>query len=482
MTHPTGPDDHRRPDVGTVLRTARDDDRGSALLAAIGALLVMSLLAVLGLQAATASSDASNADGRRQRALQAAEAGLQTAAYRLNMLQPAADRCVSATVQAPTGGVCADSPPENLGNGATYSYRTSVALGPADACAGLPVRAQTALAQRCITATGTVDGVTRRAQARVAAYASTPLFPVAGILGTDGVDLTGNVRIPNTVVATNALLRANGNVDTGGTILGPGGRALGPGDKPMGPDGRSGNVEVGPVVTRTQAEGPFVLGDVDPGNSATVNDNGRIVNGMRRPLVSPYDEVSSGSSLTYDPATRALRSSGGATLTLGGGVYNFCSVAISGNFKLAVAAGAKVSIYVDSPENPDSGCPAASGGFSVSGNFSSVLPAGAPPAAGDSGADPTALQLYVYGTSDDRDAVSITGNSDLRAAIYAPRSKVSIVGNAKVAGGVAARTVELTGNGFSWDSRAGSLQAGSSGLYHRTAWRECSASSAAATC
>lgn len=58
-------------------------------------------------------------------------------------------------------------------------------------------------------------------------------------------------------------------------------------------------------------------------------------------------------------------------------------------------------------------------------------------------------------------------------AIAEGRVDVSIVGNAKVIGGLAARTVTLSGNGFQWDERAGTLQTGSAGTYHRTAWREC---------
>ncbi|WP_026909970.1 DUF7305 domain-containing protein [Patulibacter minatonensis] len=430
----------------------RHDDRGSALIAAIGSLLVMSLLAGLALQAATGASSSATADARRQQALQAAEAGLQTAAFRLNMLQPGADRCIAAAVEVPVGGLCGASPAEALGNGASFSYRTTPALAGSASCAGLTVRAQTALQQRCITATGTVDGVVRRTQARVAAYASTPLFPVAGLLGLRSVDLTGNVQIPDSTAATNGVLTVTGNVETAGTVLGPAGST-----RP------TGNVSITPVVRRTAAEGPFVLAPVAPGASATSNDNGRIANGLRTPPVAPYDAVSSGSGLTYDAATRALRAVGNATLTLGGGIYNFCSVSITGNFTLVIAAGAKVSIYVDSPDDPNSGCPAGSGGFAVTGNFSS----------GSAGSDPTALQLYVYGTNDGQGRVAITGNSALRAAIYAPQSTVAITGNAKVVGGVAAGAVTMTGNGFQWDGRAGALQAGSTGLWYRTAWREC---------
>lgn len=435
----------------------RSDDRGSAMLVAIGSLLVMSLLAALSLQAATASSDGSNTDARAKYALQAAESGLQTATYRLNMRQPTPDRCVTQELAIPTGGACAASPSEALGNGAWFSYRTTPALGASDTCAGLSIRTQTALTQRCVTSSGTVDGVTRRLQARVAAYASTPLFPVAGILGLKSVGLNGNVQIPDTVVATNGNLTVNGNVATNGAVLGPNA------PKPS----INGNTDV-EVRKRTPADGDFVLGGVDPGSSATVNDDQRIANGLQATPVAPYDPVSGASGLSYDAATRTLRASGNATITLGGGVYNFCGVSIRGNFTLNVATGAKVAVYIDSPDDPNSGCPAGSGGFSVGGNFSSGS------AKGTTVTSPP-LQLYVYGTNDHLGTVSLAGNATLHAAIYAPQSTVSLSGNVTVFGAIAALAVSMNGNGFQYDGQTSTLQTGSTGLYYRTAWRQCPA-------
>lgn len=427
-------------------------ERGSAMIVALGALLVMSLLAGLALQASVAGSDATAADARAKLALQAAESGLQTASLRLNMLQPAQDRCIDRAVVLPVAGACPSTPAESIGNGSSFAYVTTPALGAAGSCAGLHVSVQAALTQRCITATGTNDGVIRRVQARVAAYASTPLYPVGGLLGLEHVTLNGNVTIPDSTAATNGTLTANGNVRTGGTLLGPTGRPA-----------TTGNVTITPIAWRSAAEGPFVLGDVDPGASATTNDNARIANGLRSPPVAPYDAVSSGSSLTYTAATRALRAAGNATVTLGGGIYNFCSVTISGNLTLQIAAGAKVAIYVADPDDPDSGCPAGSGNFTVSGNFAS----------GSTGSDPTALQLYVQGSSRRRTTVAFSGNAAFRASIYAPWSDVQISGNAKLIGGLAARSVTMNGNGFQWDDRSGTLRVGSAGLYRRTAWREC---------
>jgi Tfp pilus assembly protein PilX len=430
----------------------RDDD-GVAMVVAMGALLVMLLLAGLAFDASTRSSASATRDVRAKHALQAAEAGLQTAVYRMNLLGPSAQACPApnGTVAAPTAGLC---PPQGgtLGDGATFSYRTSVGLESADACAGRPVHAKTTLAQRCVTSVGTVDGVTRRVQARVAAYASTPLFPVAGILGLDGVSISGNVSAPKTAVGSNMTVDINGNVTVGSVVL--------PKDATL---QRTGNVTA-PLATPRMPD-PYVLTQPDTGNTATDNRNARIANGARRPPVQPYDQVESSSTtaVQYDPVTRALRISGNATLTLGGGNYNFCSVEVTGNVHINVRAGEKTAIYVDSPENPDSGCPPGTGTFSVAGNFDGGNPA-----------DPTALQLYVYGRNDARDGVVIRGNSILYAAIYAPKSTVSIAGNALIVGGLAAQRVEMAGNGLQWSDSAGTLRTGNSGTFYRTAWQECS--------
>lgn len=432
--------------------TVPSSERGSAMLIAIGVLLVMSILAGVAVQAAVAGSDGSNGDARAKQAFQAAESGLRAATYRTTMLQPAPEKCVVLAVAVPSGGLCGPTPSEALGNGSSFTYRTTPALTEADRCAGLSVRTQNALTQRCVTATGTTDGVTRRLQTRIAAYAATPLFPVAGILGLRYVELKGNVQIPGTTVATNGALTLDGNVEIGDAIVGPKGKVV-----------EKGNTTTRSQTTRTSAQGPYVLSPVDPGTSATTNSNGRIVNGLKSPPVSPYDAVSSGSGLTYDASKRALKATGNTTLTLGGGVYNFCSISVAGNFNLVIASGAKVSIYVDSPDNPNSGCPAGSGGMSISGNLSS----------GSSDSDPTALQFYVYGTNDGAGRLDIRGNSTLRATIYAPQSLVTFAGNTKLIGGIAAGAVELAGNSFQYDDRAGGLQTGSVGTYYRTAWREC---------
>ena len=83
-------------------------------------------LAVAGHQSSTAVSD----DELGVRALQAAEAGAQAAVHRLNLQQPADDKCITTTSArtssarraAPTGAL---SRAGDVGNNASYRYQTS---------------------------------------------------------------------------------------------------------------------------------------------------------------------------------------------------------------------------------------------------------------------------------------------------------------------------------------------------------------------
>ena len=58
--------------------------------------------------------------------------------------------------------------------------------------------------------------------------------------------------------------------------------------------------------------------------------------------------------------------------------------------------------------------------------------------------------------------------------VYAPQSQVTLSGNGTIIGGLAAQSVTISGNGFNWDGRAGTIQATTAGIYYRTGWAQCS--------
>jgi Tfp pilus assembly protein FimT len=403
-------------------------------------MLVMTLLAVVALAAATQLAGNSNHDVNSKQALEAAEAGLRTATYRLSMLQPADGMCVTGVVVSPTGGWCGPDGPEALGNGGTFTFWTSSALA-LGTCAGLALQNQIALSQRCVTAIGTVNGVSRRLQTRLAAFVATPLYPLPGVIGLQSVTVAPNAHLTASV-GTDGTISFGNNASASATLLGPA-ATLTP----------NVNASPGPVTTRTAAQGPYVLANVNPGNSAAVNDNGRISSGL---------DVSV--KTTYTPSTRALSLGNGGAITLGGGLYNFCSLTAANNTTIALAAGVKAQIFIDSPDDPNSGCPAGSGTLTMSNGASFV----------NSSQDPTALQIYVYGSNSNTNVVTLANNTAFYGSVYAPHSTIQLSNTANFYGAVAGNVVSINNvtNVF-WDARAGTLQASTMALYYRTAWHEC---------
>jgi Tfp pilus assembly protein PilX len=450
----------------TATDTRFHEERGAAMIIAVIVLMIISTLATVAVAVAVQTDSSTRRDSYKKNALEAAEAGLQIALYRMNMLRPDDLHCLGDTVLNPDStGWCASST-TTLGNGSTYRYYTTPLLSTAASCVGLSLTNTVSIGQRCVTSIGTTNGVSARSQVRVAAFQAAPLFPIAGITGLKDVTFNGNPDV-HAWGASNGVITAHGNVSVLGTELGPAGSL-----------NTTGNVSIGSNV---RLSNPIVLGPVDPGTSnqtslancparqtagyPACNDNYRITNGLASPTVTPYDQSS---GVSYDAVHRVLSLSGNSSLTLGGGLYNFCNVSISGNATITVGTTVKTAVYIDSPDDPNSGCQAGTGHLTVSGNAEWNNKAN----------DPTALQLYVYGQNNGSNVVTLNGNTNFDGIVYAPQSAVNLNGNIAYFGAISGNHVTLNGNSFTWDSRAGTLQAHTTGLYYRTAWAQCTPSSA----
>jgi len=461
------------PNSPRLARGSLRAEDGIAMPIALAVLVIVTLLGGAATMAAVYSSHAAGRDGNDKAALAAADAGLRTATYRASIVQPDATHCVTnagaVVPNYPAGApaYCYDSaqayagqsadPAAKLGNGSSFQYWMTPPMTAGQACAGLSVVSQVGITQRCVTAIGTSNGVTARTEARLAAYAAQPLFPVPGIVGLQRVTLTNNAN-------------ASGSVATNGSLEIDQSRV---GESDLGPTGHitlTGGGNAGTIVRRTAAQGPFVLAPVDPGNSPTSNDgNARITNGRTGPPTVPFD----GSvGITWNAATRALTIGPGASLTLGGGTYNFCSLTINRG-TLTVAAGVKTRLFIDSPDRTGSGCAAGTGTFSVINNGQLANPS----------ADPTSLQIYVYGWTNGLNAVTFQSFSPAVLVLYAPTSTLNMTDDAGVTGGIAALQILNLGaqgqysgsNAEVWDARVAALQARTTGLFYRSAWEQCPA-------
>lgn len=435
-------------------------ENGSALIVAVLVLMVVSLLAIATVSIAVQTSRSGNRDANDKSALEAAEAGLQIASYRLNMLNPDNTHCVGDAVALPDStGTCASST-YTLGNGSTYSYYTTPVSGSGAVCVGATLVSSASINQRCITAVGTTHGVAERAQIRVAAYPATPLFQFSGVTGLNGITASGNGTI-NGAVASNKNIQVTGNGSVGAVFLGPSGSLT-----------HSGNARYGQLTTVPT----IVLDSVNPGTSnqtslsacparraagyPSCNDDYRISNYLTTPVTSPYDQSK---GVSYNASTRTLSMSGNSSLTLGGSIYNFCQMNLSGNSAISLAPGAKVEIIIDSPDDPGSGCTAGTGSLTMSGNGSWT----------NLSQDPTALQIYAYGLNNLSSVVDLSGNAAFWGVVYAPHSTVNVSGNGAINGAIAGNQVSFSGNGFTWSPSAGTLMATSNGVYYRTAWAQC---------
>lgn len=424
----------------TFLRNIAKREDGVAVIVAMGTMTVLLILGAVALSTSVHVGASTNTETLKKRAFETAEAGLQSTQYRLNMLGPSSDKCIggatSAVVAPTSGGTCAGYT-ETMGNGANFTSYTTTPLASGGNCAGTQVVSTTgAIDQRCITATGTVGGVTRRVQARVASYSDVPVFPVAGLLSATNIDIGGSAGVSGSV-GLNGLLSITGSASTDITVV-------------FGPNGSfSSGTSHPPASTRSPDDGPFVLPPVDPGTSATTNDNGRLSNGM--------DPVGSN---TWDPTTRSLSVKSG-TVTLGGGLYNFCNLTLQSKAILRVMNPARTQIFIDSPTRQGSGCPAGSGNFNMGGQSTLA----------QAGTDPTAFQLFIVGNGT---AINFNGGQSFYGTVYAPTTQIVLNGGAVVQGAIAAYSIRSTGNvTIHGDERARDIRMNAAGVFFRTAWREC---------
>jgi hypothetical protein len=436
------------------------------MIVAVLALLVVMTLATAAVSVAVHTNGLSRRDANYKNALEAAEAGLQIGLYRLNELSPdsspGSTQCVGDTLQnADATGWCASSA-YTLGNGSTYHYYTTPPLLATGTCAGLPLAASD-VNQRCVTAVGTSHGVIARSQIRTGAFAAQPLFQIPGVTGLIGVTLSGGSQVLGSGGSNVAITTSGGAAATA---------------YELGPGGKLNNQSCSPSATVTCLPGPIVAAPVNTGTSYLNNTNARITNGVANangasPQLLPADQVSNPSGVTFDATHRILTLSGSATtVTLTGSVYNFCQLTLQGGSHMAVAAGVRAEIYIDSPDDPNSGvvgsstnppCQSNTGNLTLSGGSTFL----------NANLDPLALQLYVYGLNNGSGTITLSGGSTLYGTLYAPQSAITLSGGTTLIGGMVGKTVTISGGGLDWDSRDGSLQASPTGTYYRTAWAQC---------
>ena len=314
----------------------------------------------------TRLSNTSTTSRDSKRALAAADAGLEAAMFRMNVLGlQSTTQCFTTAAVAPasgtdpeTGGTpaageCAGVN-EDLGNGSSYTYYVTPALGEGDVCAGLPVHVadpdgQVTVTQRCVTSIGEANNERRRVQARVASYIGTQLFPVGGILAINGI------KVKNTAIVS-GVLGSNGKIDLGNNSVVSGGIELGTSSTPQ-PTLGNGSTIGGQSAGENSLGGGRRVRAWRPSTWATPQSASRRA-ARTKTTGSPQARTRAATSPTRTRAAspRNLSIGNNGSLTLGGGTYNFCKVSLGNNSYITIAAGVKVRFFLDSPDRSGSGC------------------------------------------------------------------------------------------------------------------------------
>jgi hypothetical protein len=415
-------------------------------LATVMLFVVTSLGAVVAAQGMTASGQARR-DSSVKRAVASADAGIDAAIYRLNKLSTGELLCVVVGTTGlaiepvqPDGWCRAQS--EDLGDGASYSYRIS------SGHLGLINGQQ--LLQRKIISTGTANGVTRRAEAVVGSPTGVSLFGGNAVTSLDDLTLPNSTRVIGNV-------GSNGNVSLTGSASLCGNATFGPGKQFT---TTSAGLQC-PGYTTFEATQPTVLNPVDQGDARTVNDNGRI--GVQDTFLPSVPSV-------WNPTTRVLQLKQFSTLTLGGDVYSFCNLEIANTAQLLISPRAPgrppLKIFIDAPEN----CPGVAGAGSVKLTQQAAIM--------NVNADPATLQLLVAGSPQTATGVEFLNSfaSSVNMLVYAPRSTVRMQNSTAIVGAVAAKSVVLeNSSSVTWNPAAAVTIDNLEPLFRREKWIECTA-------
>ncbi len=159
-----------------------------------------------------------------------------------------------------------------------------------------------------------------------------------------------------------------------------------------------------------------------------------------------------------------LKLSSISKLTLGGSKYYLCNFEAERAGELIIPAKkTPVEIFIDSPEDKASACPAGTGKFETA-EFTLNNKAG-----------PGLLLIELYG----KGPFNVTRGATFEGAIYAPEAEVKVNGGTKFKGGIVGNIVHLeNGAGiFEWSEELGSLGNGVQTGYARKAWEQCTAGS-----
>ena len=382
------------------------------------------------LTGAMQGEQSSTTNRNSSQALAAAQAGLDVALYRLNRMSNVTSdvQCLAGSLGVTqlalaVGGWCgpvdsAAGAGPALANGTTYKYWETNVLATGSKCGLVAAIMNGTTHQRCIVAVGTSGGVTRRIVQLVKGTSRTTSV-VNGILSYGAFTTSGGLTLTGDI-------GSNGNVAMSGSGINV-----------------HGAVQYVPPHTFTQPNGCTSCGQGTPKGAPFAPS-------VPDPTAFALSQVgnknaSLGLGSAYNAATRELGGSNvgssGSPIVFTSGVYNFCNVDLSGQTYLKVPAGETVTIYIDSPFRPASGCAAGKGNFKLPNQMSWI----------NENSDPGSLQIIAYGNpagigglpAFQMSSGSNGANDPFAAIVNAPASNFTTAGPLAMAGQITAGSVTL---------------------------------------
>jgi hypothetical protein len=433
--------------MGAARDRIRSED-GFALATVILMMLAGFAIASAAVYASVGTQHGSIRDEGSKLSVAAAESGVSAALTRYNSVPASnAQPCLSlssggAIVAAPVGsnGWC---PPVGPGasNGGTYSYQVKPTYGVSTS--SLPIALE-------VVSTGTVNGVTSRVKVTADSASGSRIFcpdddgdetcdanEAVTVQAANGIVMNANATL-QAASATNGDISAASNAKICGLVsVGVGRRMLLTGSARYYSDAGCS------TVASAYAQQPLSLPPINPGDSATSNDNQRITNAVAG-SGSPSDLVSGNrGNVSWSSSTRNLTISANTQLNLTGSKYSLCSLTLSSNTSLSVAANQNTAIFFDSPES--CGLPSGRTQLNMSSNSSISSSSGSP----------TNVAFYFVGSSTLQTFASFSSNTQLSSAaqscasnfvIYAPRTDVTMNSNSTYCGALAARSLQMGSN------------------------------------
>ena len=422
----------------------------------IGALTITTGLAAGTFAVVIEGNHSSIRDRDSKRALAAAEAGLQMAALKVSELKPLATQCVTTGAVPPVNGECPSTPAQSIGNGASYTYTVSTPSATLQ-CATVPGLTAAAATDRCITAIGSANGVTRRLQLRFAYVPPFTPWDQAGLVAKNKVEI-GNNKTINSTIGTNGELHLSNNVAVVGAAILPDGIPAGDPNATLTIDPNA-SVSGG----RVDKNPPWTFPTLDWSVIPRQDNNNSQLAGIPG----------------WNPTTRILTIGDGQVIDLpadtdGVADYWMCGIDAdaSNEFWINVPDGKTTRIWIDSQRGAGSGadgCPSAASGTFVIKNSGHVNVS--------DDANPAELQMFVYGTSTDSDEtpdILWKNNVDFHGTIWAPDSTIDVNNNQGVSGAFTAKNIALKNNGgFSYDARIEDASLPGTAKADNLSWFEC---------